>query len=42
LLCANIYNWIGIHPADLHDTPLGPYIRRLLGMELYIHHSSLE
>lgn len=42
LLCANIYNWLGIHPVDLHDTPLGPYIRRLIGMELNVHHSSLE
>ena len=42
LLCANIYNWIGTHPADLHNTPLGPFIRRLLGMELYTHHRSLE
>jgi hypothetical protein len=41
-LCANVYNWLGTHPADLHETALGPYIRRLLGMELHTHHSSLE
>lgn len=41
-LCSNIYTWLGKHPTDLHDTPLGPYIRRLLGMELLVNPKSLE
>lgn len=41
-LCSNIYNWLGVHPVELHKTPLGPYLRRLLGMGLAVHHASLE
>lgn len=42
LLCSNIYSWLGTHPVDLQDTPLGPYIRRLLGMELVVNPRALE
>jgi hypothetical protein len=42
LLCSNVYNWLGVHPVDLHDTPLGFYIRRLLGMDLLINPRAIE
>lgn len=42
LLCSNIYDWLGVHPKDLHETPLGPSIRRLLGMELIVNPKALE
>lgn len=35
LLCSNIFHKLGYHPNELHETPLGPAIRRLLGMELF-------
>lgn len=35
LLCSNIFHKLGYHPNELHETPLGPSIRRLLGMELF-------
>ena len=34
LLCNNIFNLLGFHPVDLHESPIGPSIRRLLGMEV--------
>lgn len=37
LLCSNLYNWLGVHPLDLHDHPVGASIRRLLGMDLRIN-----
>lgn len=42
LLCANIFAKLGVHPLDLHETPLGSAIRRLLGMELNINPRALD
>lgn len=42
LLCSNVLNWTGKHPVDLHTTALGPSLRRLLGMDMFLNPRSLE
>lgn len=42
LLCASIYSKLGVHPLDLHESPIGIALRRLLGMELQVNPRSLE
>ena len=41
LLCKNVFELLGRHPIKLHESPLGPSMRRLLGMDANVNPKSL-
>ena len=41
LLCSNLFNRLGKHPLQLQETPVGPAMRRLLGMDPFTNPKDL-